>query len=199
MPVEAQQEVRRLLERIAAANGNKDAERALFEHVYDELKKMAHGRMKNERPDHSWGTTGLVHEVYVRLLKDQRVFTRNRAYFFGAAAKAMRQLLREHARARNARPHAYVDEHVLLDEIADEVEDATGVDLDHLMEALDKLETTGKYGKRLHEVVCLRWWSGWTYPQIALHLGVSVATVERDWHAARAWLYGRLKGRSIDA
>ena len=199
MPIESQGDVTRLLEEIAAADDQQAAKRALFDHVYDELKQMAHCRMKRERSEHSWGTTALVHEVYLRLMKGKHVFTKNRAYFFGAAAKAMRQLLREHARARNARPHAYVDEHVLLDEIADEVEDATGVDLDHLMEALDKLETTGKYGKRLHEVVCLRWWSGWTYPQIALHLGVSVATVERDWHAARAWLYGRLKGRSIDA
>jgi DNA-directed RNA polymerase specialized sigma24 family protein len=86
-----------------------------------------------------------------------------------------------------------------LDDIADEVEDAAGADLAHLMEALDKLKTTGKYGKRRYEVVCLRWLSGWFYPEIAEHLGVCVATVERDWQAARAWLYGRLKGRSIDA
>jgi RNA polymerase sigma factor (TIGR02999 family) len=212
MPIEAQEEVARLLQEIAAANGNKDAERALFELVYDELKKMARCKMNIERKDHSLGATGVAHEAYVRLLKDQRVFGKNRQYFFAAAGDAMRQLLREYARARDARkrrehawwarkhrPPASVDEDGIISEFADEVEDATGVDLFDLMEALDKLKTVGKHGKRWHEVICLHFWSGWTYREIAEHLGVHVVTVERDWQAAQAWLYGRLKGRSIDA
>jgi RNA polymerase sigma factor (TIGR02999 family) len=199
MPIEAQGAVARLLEEIAAGNGNKEGERALFELVYDELKKMAHGQMKNGRPGHTWGTTGLVHEVYGRLVKDPHVFSKNRAYFFGAAAKAMRRLLREHARARKVRPEGHVVDGVLIDGIAGEIEDATRSDLIDVMEALDELETTVKHGERRHDVVWLRFWSGWTDSQIAEHLGVGVATVERDWRVARAWLYDRLKGRSIDA
>jgi RNA polymerase sigma factor (TIGR02999 family) len=198
MPIEAPGEVVRLLEEIAAGNGNEEADRALFELVYDELKKMAHRRMKYERPGHSLGTTGLVHEVYRRLVRCPGVFSQNRGYFFGAAAGAMYQLLREHARARKKRPHGHVDPDILMDEIAGEVETAAGSDLIDVMEALDDLETTVKHGKRRRDVVWLRFWSGWTYPEIAKHLGVGDATVERDWQVARAWLYGRLKGRSID-
>jgi RNA polymerase sigma factor (TIGR02999 family) len=199
VPIEAQEEVGRLLQEIAAATGNKDAERALFELVYDELKKMAHGPMKYERPGHTLGTTGLVHEVYGRLVQDPGVFSQNRRYFFGAAAGAMYQLLREHARARKKRPHGHVDNDVLIDDIAGEVETAAGSDLIDVMEALDELETTVKHGKRRRDVVWFRFWNGWTYPEIAKHLGVCVATVERDWQVAQAWLYRRLKGRSIDA
>jgi RNA polymerase sigma factor (TIGR02999 family) len=199
MPIEAQEEVAKLLEEISAANGNKDAEQTLFELVYDELKKIAHGRLTIERPDHSWGTTELVHEVYVRLVKDPRVFSKNRRYFFGSAARAMRQLLREHARRRQTQPDGHVGGDALVDAIADEVEQAFGDNLIDVMEALDELETTVKHGKRRHDVVWLRFWNGWTYPEIADHLNVCVATVERDWHVAQAWLYRRLKGRSLDA
>jgi RNA polymerase sigma factor (TIGR02999 family) len=199
VPTEAQGEVTRLLEELAA--GNDEAKRALFAHVYEDLKKTAHGRMIRERPDHSWGATALVHEVYCRLLKDRRVFSKNRAYFFGAAARAMSQLLREHARERKCRPEGHVDRQgsILLDQIVEEAEATFKVDLLDLMIELDKLKTTGEHGERRHNVVKLRIWGGLTYSEIAEDLGVGVATVERDWQAARAWLYGRLKGRRTDA
>jgi RNA polymerase sigma factor (TIGR02999 family) len=198
MPIESQGEVTRLLGEIEATSDNKDAKRALFEHVYDELKKMAHGRMRWERPDHSWGSTGLVHEVYLRLMKDQRVFTKNSHYFFGAAARAMRRLLREHARGRNCRPVGHLDPHgyTLLDQIADELEDTFKVVLLDLVNALEDLKT---HGERRYDVATLRIWSGLKHAEIAEDLGISVATVEREWHAARAWLYGQLKGRRTDA
>jgi RNA polymerase sigma factor (TIGR02999 family) len=199
MAIEAQGEVTKLLEEVAA--GNEDAKQALFAQIYEELHKKAQTRMKRERPDHSWGPTGLVHEVYIRLLNDDHVFTKNRAYFFRAAARAMHQLLREHARKRKCRPVGHLDPQgcILLDQVADEVEDTFKVDLNDLMDALDELKTTGKHGERRHDVVRLRIWGCLTYPEIATNLGVSVATVERDWQTARAWLYGRLKGRSSDA
>jgi RNA polymerase sigma factor (TIGR02999 family) len=206
MPIEAQGEVTRLLEEIAAANNDEDAERAsdakraLFDHVHHQLKKMAHGRLRWERPDHSWETAGLVHEVYLRLMKCERVFTKDRDYFFGAAARAMGDLLREHARKRKCRPEGHPDPqgYTLLDQLVEEAEANFGVDVLDLTEALDELKTTGKHGERWHDVVRLRIWGSLTYPKIAKDLGLSVATVERDWQAARAWLYGRLKGRSID-
>jgi RNA polymerase sigma factor (TIGR02999 family) len=199
MPIEAQGEVERLLEEVAAANGNKEAEGKLFEHVYDELKKMAHRRMNIERPGHTLGATGLVHEMYARLVKDLGVFSKNRGYFFAAADTAMRRILREYARARASRPDGHIDGDALIDGIADDVESAVRDNLIDLMDALDELETTVKHGKRRHDVVWFRFWNGWTYPEIAKHLGVCVATVERDWQVAQAWLYRRLKGRSIDA
>ena len=199
MPMEAPGEVTKLLAEAAA--GNTEAKQALFAHVYEELRKKAHARMKRERPDHSWAATELVHEAYLRLLQGRHVFTKNRAYFFGAAARAMGRLLREHARKRKCRPEGHVDPegHILLDEIADEIEATFEVDLLDLMNALDELKTKREHGERWHDIVILRIWGGMTYPEIAKDLGLGVATVERDWQAARAWLYGQLKGRKADA
>jgi RNA polymerase sigma factor (TIGR02999 family) len=202
MAIEAQGEVTRLLEEIATAYDDKDGKRAsdakrvLFDHIHGEIKKMAHGRMKWERPGHSLGATGLVHEVYIRLVKGQHVFTKNRVYFFGAAAIAMGDILREHARKRNRRPHGnlHPEGHTLLCQVVEETEESIQGDLLDLVDALDKLKTIGKHGERRHDVVRLRFWGGLTYKEIAKYLGVSDATVERDWQAARAWLYGRLKG-----
>ena len=199
MPIEAQGELERRLEEVAAANGNKEAEGALFDLVYAELKRMACGQMTTERLNHTLGATGLVNEVYAQLVKDPRVFSKSRGYFFGAAAKAMRRLLREHARVRESRPHGHIDPDALIEEIAYEIESAVGDNLIDVMDALDELETTVKHGKRRHDVVWLRFWNGWTYAEIADHLGVCIATVEGDWNVAQAWLYHRLKGRSIDA
>jgi RNA polymerase sigma factor (TIGR02999 family) len=195
VPTETEAKVTKLLEEVAA--GNTSAKNELFELVYEELRKKAHSRMKVERLDHSWGTTGLVHEVYLHLMKSELAFTKNRAYFWGAASWAMHELLRDHARKRRCRPHgnSHPEGHILLDEVADEVERTFAVDLLDLMNALDELKTTGKHGERRHDVVRLRIWGGLTYPGIAKNLRVSVATVERDWQAAQAWLYGRLKGR----
>jgi RNA polymerase sigma factor (TIGR02999 family) len=198
VPTAVQGEVTRLLVEVAA--GNEEAKNALFAHVYEELRKKAHARMKRVSPAHTWGATELVHEVYFRLMNGQQVFTKNRAYFFGAAARAMDQLLREHARKQKCRPQGHLDPkgHILLNEVVEAVESIFKVELVDLHDALDKLKATGKLGERWYDVVRLRIWGGLTYPEIAEDLGVSVATVERDWPAARAWLYGRLKGRIDD-
>jgi RNA polymerase sigma factor (TIGR02999 family) len=187
--------VTRLLEEVAA--GNEEARNALFAHVYEELRQKAYARMSRERPDHTLGATGLVHAVYIQLMKGQHVFARGRTYFFGAAARAMDQLLREHARKRKCRPEGHLDPEgwARLDELADAVQSTFKVDLSDLLSALDKLKTTGKHGERRHDVVRLRLWGGLTYQEIAEDLGVAVSTVEKDWQIARAWLYGRLKGR----
>jgi RNA polymerase sigma factor (TIGR02999 family) len=198
MPIEAEREVTRLLKEIATTNDNKDAKRALFEHVYNELKEIACCRMKSERPDHSWGATALVNEVYIRLMNHQRVFTKDRSYFFGAAAKAMRDLLREHARKRKCRPEGNPDPlgHILLDQLADEVKNIYRVDLLDLVNALEELKTRGENGERRYDIATHRIYCGSKYSEIAQDLGISVATVERDWQAARAWLYGQLKRRA---
>jgi RNA polymerase sigma factor (TIGR02999 family) len=191
-------QVTRLLKEVVA--GNEEAKNALIGHVYYQLHNMARGRMERQRPDHTWGATELVHEVYFQLMNGQHVFTKNRAYFFGAAARAMDQLLRDHARKRKCRPQGHLDPEgpILLDEVVEAVKSIFKVELVDLHDALDKLKATGKHGERWYDVVRLRIWGGLTYQEIAEDLGKSVPTVERDWKVARAWLYNRLKGRRID-
>ena len=98
MPTEARGEVTRLLAEVAA--GSEEAKKELFAHVYRELRLMAHGQMAHERRGHTWGATDLVHEAYMRLVRGKRVCTKDRAYFFSAAARAMHRLLSKHAAKR---------------------------------------------------------------------------------------------------
>ena len=198
MPTEAHGELTTLLGKAAA--GDETAKRELFERVYDELHKRARARMIRERVDHTWGATDLVHAVYVQLVNGRHVFTKNRAYFFGAAARAMHQLLREHARWRAVRPEGHLDSDgaLLLNEVVEAVANSFPAELIDLRTALTALEATGKQGPRRAAVVKLRIWDGLTHPEISEQLRVPLATVEKDWRAARAWLYGRLKGRDAD-
>jgi RNA polymerase sigma factor (TIGR02999 family) len=186
-------EVTRLLDE--AARGDERARDELFAHVYEQLRRRAHERMGAERAGHTWGTTGLVHEVYLHLMRGEHVLGRGRAYFFGAAARAMHELLRDYARRRRRRPEGHLDPDggILLGEIARAAESTLRVDLPDLFDALDALRAAGRHGERLFRVVRLRVWGGLTYQEIADELGVAPATAARDWLAAQAWLRRRLR------
>jgi RNA polymerase sigma factor (TIGR02999 family) len=199
VPTDDQDEVTRLLNACQCAGTEEaklEAKRALLAQVYKDLHSTAHARMRIERPDHTWGATDLVHEIYDRLLNGKKVFTKDRNYFFGAARRAMNRLLRDHARRRGCRPEGHIDPegHIVLNEIVKEVESTLKVDLLDLKTALDKLKATGKQGPRRYEVVKLRIEEGLTYQKIAERLDVGVGTVQKHWLAARAWLHGQLKG-----
>jgi RNA polymerase sigma factor (TIGR02999 family) len=185
MTADAPGHVTRLLEEIAA--GNAQAKGKLFEYVYEELYRMARRHMRNERPGHSLGATGLVHEVYLRL--SGPALERHRAYFFGAAAKAMYRILVEHAR----RSRAHHAGRVPLDVVLDELEGTHRIKMLDLHEALVQLKGYGERGRRQHDVVVQRFFGGLPWKEIAANLGVAVTTVEKDWQAARAWLHARLR------
>ena len=185
MAIRPPNEITRLLGEIAA--GNEGAKNELFECVYDELRAMANRHMKHERDGHTLGTTGLVHEVYLRL--QGPALNKNRAYFFGAAARAMYRILVEHARRSRNRNHNRVP----LDLVLDELEVTYRFRMLDLHEALEKLKEYGERGKRQHEVVVQRFFGGRPWKDIATNLGIAVTTVEKDWQAARAWLYRSLK------
>lgn len=185
---DAQGEITLLLGKIAA--GNEAAKEQLIALVYDKLRKMAGAMMPRERSNHTLQPTALVHEAYFKLFVGKPLQAHNRAYFFGAAANAMRQILIDYARKIAARPEG--KRVPLLDEILDSVKITCRVEILDLNKALEEL-------KRMHErqceVVTLRFFGGLQWSEIATCLDVSMSTVEKDWQAARAWLYRSLKGQ----
>jgi RNA polymerase sigma factor (TIGR02999 family) len=169
----------------SAQSGDSAAAERLIELVYAELHRLAGGLMRHERRGHTLQTTVLVHEAIARLL-DQGALqdARSRAYFFGAAAQAMRQVLVEHARARGALKRGGAYARVPLDALLDAYEDRHAPIL--LMDSL--LDDLAGRSPRQAQVVVLRTFGGFTMREISEHLGVSLSTVEADWRVARAWL-----------
>jgi len=174
-----------------ASTGDTEAESQLMEAAYEELRRLAGGMMRRERGDHTLQATALVNEAALRMLGQQAlVASGNRAYFFGAMATAMRRVLVDHARSRNARRRGGGDyQRQGLDVAIEAIETEAQVDLIALNDALDRLEAMSE---RQNRIVTLRFFGGMSLPEIAEHLDVSVSTVEKDWRLARAWLHHQL-------
>jgi len=170
-------------------DGNRDAEARLYELLYADLRGLAHAQLRRERPGHTLGTTGLVHETYLRLVDQTRVEWRDRAHFFGAAAMAMRRILVDYARRNQTARRGGKAQHVVLDDDAPAA--ARGDELLALDEALDRLAALDR---RLSEVVVYRYFGGLTEEETAEVLGVTARTVQRDWAKARGWLHQELVG-----
>jgi RNA polymerase sigma-70 factor, ECF subfamily len=174
-----------------ARAGDEQAQDELIALVYDELRRVASRLMRRERTDHTLSPTAVVHEAVIRLLGEE-VFDRaaNRNFLFAAAARAMREVLIDHARRRATDRRGGGRRRVPLDLVADYFEDQ-GLDVVAVHEALDRL---AELNERQSQVMTLRYFGGLTVPEVAESLGVSVVTVERDWRLARAWLVGQLRG-----
>jgi len=185
-------EITLLLEEIAA--GSETAKEQLITLVYGKLHNMACALMPWERSNHTLQPTALVHEAYFRLFVGKPLKPVNRAYFFGAAANAMRQVLIDYARKIAARPEG--KRVPLLDGILDSVRSTYRVEMLDLDNALEQLR---RMHERQWEVVTLRFFGGLKWDEIAAYLKVSTSTAEKDWQAARAWLYRTLKGKEYDA
>jgi RNA polymerase sigma factor (TIGR02999 family) len=174
-------EVTRLLK--AMAHGDPQAADSLLPLVYAELHRLAKAYMRRERPDHTLQPTALVHEAFLRLAGAASLSAQDRTHFLRTASQAMRRVLVDHARARNAQKRGGAL-HVTLDEaIAGRTEPP--IDMLALDDALDRL---GAAEPRWAQVVELRYFAGLEIPEVAAALGVSPATVKRDWQFARAWL-----------
>lgn len=167
-----------------------DAVGSLVPLVYDELRALAHRQLALERSDHTLRTTALVHEVYLRLADDTKVTHRGKGYFFGAAARAMRQVLVDYARRRNAGKRGGGARLVTLGE-EDASVDAYAAELLDLDDALSRL---AERSPRQVRVVEHRFFAGMSVAETAEALGVSKRTVESDWTMARAWLFRTLEG-----
>jgi RNA polymerase sigma factor (TIGR02999 family) len=174
----------------AAQEGDRAALDALLPVVYDELRRLAASRLRRERGGHTLQPTALAHEAWMQLVDAPRVQWRGRGQFLAVAARAMRQILVNHARRRGARKRGGDLERITL---ADRAAAFGQPQLD--LVALDEaLEALGAIDERKVRVVELRFFSGLEMKEIADVLGLSQTTVEDDWYLARAWLRQRLAG-----
>lgn len=182
---EQTQEITRLLREWS--RGDKGSFEALVPIVYDELKRIARVQMRNERSGHTLQTTAVVHEAFLRLVDLRQVGEKDRAYFFGAAARIMRRLLIDHARLHSAQKRGAGLIEPLDGEIPMNSREAEELlALDQALADLERLDP------RQCRIVELRHFGGLTVEETADVLEVSPATVKRDWRLARTWLHRRL-------
>jgi RNA polymerase sigma factor (TIGR02999 family) len=171
--------------------GNTAALDRLVPLVYDDLRRVARSHLRRERPGHSLQATALVHEVFLRLVDVDRMTLKNRMHFFALSARLMRQILVDHARRQRATKRGSGAMGISLNEASGAAAPASPSSVDVL--ALDEaLDTLSSLDLRQCRVVELRFFAGLNIPETADALGVSTATVEREWAMAKAWLHQQL-------
>ena len=186
-------EVTELLQ--AWSEGNVAARDLLMPLVYDELRRRASAYLRRERSGHTLQPTALVHEAYLRLVDQRRVAWRNRAQFFGVAAEMMRRVLVDHARANKAAKRSGMLSRVTLDP---DVAVTRPVDID-VLDLDAALARLAAFDERKSRIAELRFFGGLSLKEAGEVLNVSLATVERDWQVARAWLFDALSSRPDNA
>ena len=162
----------------------------LFAFVYEELRRRAVGYLRREQRGHTLQPTGLIHEAYIRL-SEQNPGWKNRAQFFAVASQMMRRILVDHARARRAakRPERTIQV-TLGDEVGSPSREVDIVELDVALEELTKVD------ERMARIVELRFFGGLTQEEVASVIGISLATSNREWRLAKAWLRQRVASSS---
>jgi RNA polymerase sigma factor (TIGR02999 family) len=189
------EEVTRLLAEISG--GNRQAESELIPLVYNELRRIAANYMRRERPDHTLQPTAVVHEAYLKLVRQQAVSWQSKAHFLAVAATVMRRILLDYARARGRQKRGdkvprlpLEQEHLVFTENKSE-------ELIALDRALFRL---AEVDQRQSQVVELRYFGGLTVEETAAALGISPKTVKREWSVARAWLRREIRiGKTNDS
>jgi RNA polymerase sigma factor (TIGR02999 family) len=179
-------EVTQLL--LAWSDGDHTALDKLTPLVYEELRRMAHRYMSHERPGHTLQTTALVNEAYLRLVNREAVQWQNRAHFFGIAAQVMRHILVDHARSHAYKKRGGGTQTISLDEamVVSQDRAAEVVALDDVLKELANIDP------QQSRIVELRFFGGLTIEETAVVLGLSPATIKREWSTAKAWLYHEL-------
>ena len=168
------------------SDGNQNIFDKLMPLVYEELRRQASRYLRKERSNHTLQTTALIHEAYLKLIDQKNVEWQNRAHFFAIAAQAMRRILVDYARERHRAKRGGAAENLSLEKAAFIVSKEKSLDLVALDEALTRLS---KFDERQARVVELKFFSGLDIDETAEVLGVSNATVRRDWNMAKAWLH----------
>ena len=180
-------DVTQLLVRWAA--GDREAFDALAPAIYEELRRIAGGYLRRERPGHTLQPTALVHEAFLKLVDQRDVRWQNRAHFLGVAAQLMRRILVDHARARSADKRGGGQQHILFDEAMAAAE-ANQIDVLVIDDALTRLAALDPDQVRIVELRCF---GGLTVEETAEVLGWSTGSVKREWTVARAWLQRELQ------
>ena len=171
--------------------GRREALEDLLPLVYGELRRLAARRLRNERGDHTLQPTALVHEAYVRLVDQRRVRWQNRAHFYGIAAQIMRRILVDHARAQRTDKRGAGWQRVTL---VDGKTPTLSADIEVL--ALDEaLRRLAAFDPQQERIVELRYFGGLTIDEAAEVIGISTATVKREWAIAKAWLRAQLSSQ----
>jgi RNA polymerase sigma-70 factor, ECF subfamily len=178
------------LQQLQQENG--EAFDRVVEALYDELRRLAHNRLLGERNGHTLGTTGLVHEAYLRLLKQRLFRPEDREQFLAAASNTMRRVLVDYARTRNREKRGGGVPDIPLDLVEPFLHEKEAVEMLELYQALARLEELMPRAARVFE---LRAFGGLLVPEIAGLFSISAKTVERDWAAARAWLRKEVRGQ----
>lgn len=176
---------------VELSGGDAAAMEKLWPIVYEELRRLADRHLARERPDHTFSTTDLVHEAFLKLVQFDRIQWQNRAHFFAIAAQAMRHILVNYAHKRRAQKRGGAQEKLSLDESL-VMSEQRAESLLALDEALQRLETMSE---RQHRVVSYRFFGGLSIEETATVLDISPATVKREWNIARAWLNRELQAQ----
>ena len=184
MTVPTSQNVTEML--IAWGQGDEAARDALIPLVYDQLRRIARKRLRGERAGHTLQTSELINEAYLKLV-DQSVSWQSRAHFFGIAARLMRQVLVDYARARQRLKRGGDREQISLTAVEDAQEQVAD-----LLALNGALETLAKVDQQRSQIVELRFFAGLTIEETAQVMSISTPTVERGWRTARAWLQTEL-------
>jgi RNA polymerase sigma factor (TIGR02999 family) len=171
-----------------AASGAPDGVNRLMEAIYDDLRRMAVAQLTDERASHTLQPTALVHEAYLRLVGQHSTDWNDRLHFFAVASRIIRRILIDHARERRAKKRGGAAARVPIEAVDPPLE-GREVDLIALDEALEELT---QLDERQARIVELRFFGGCTIDEVATLLDAGRRTIDRDWQAAKAWLYCRL-------
>jgi len=193
MPGQTPGEVTQLL--IQWRNGDRDSLDRLIPLVYDELRLIAGRFLRHERPSHTLQSTALVHEAFLRLVDQTRTDWQSRAHFFGVAATVIRNILVDHARARQTAKRGGPMPALSLDEALAFPQDR---DLE-LIAVDDALLSLSRFDAQQSRIVELRFFAGLSIEETAEVLRISASTVKRDWILAKAWIYHTLSNRGSSA
>jgi len=169
--------------------GDQEAASKLMPLVYNELRRLASGYMRRERAEHTLQATALVHEAYLKLVKQRSVNWQGKSHFFGIAAQLMRRILIDHARGHLREKRGGTQEAIPLNEelVFSPGQSAELIRLDEALERLAKLDA------RQSKIVELRFFGGLSVEETAEFLSISPKTVKRDWSMAKAWLLGEMR------